>query len=74
MSVLGVVKYSKIKLTPLYSGTLKKTRKVLMKFDADSYNVAGDVKFRFKSRVLGKDYDSCAFFFWLHTSFVEKNK
>uniref|UniRef100_A0A8D0BM09 Phosphatidylinositol-3,4,5-trisphosphate 3-phosphatase n=1 Tax=Salvator merianae TaxID=96440 RepID=A0A8D0BM09_SALMN len=36
--------------------------------------LTNDVKVRFESSVIPKNYDGCAFFFWFHTSFVEDNR
>ncbi|XP_053772345.1 phosphatidylinositol 3,4,5-trisphosphate 3-phosphatase TPTE2 [Desmodus rotundus] len=33
-----------------------------------------DVKVRFLSSALPKDYDNCPFFFWFHTSFIQNNR
>ena len=46
----GVVKYPKIKLTPTTSTTLQRKKKIQMTFN-DEIKIAGDVKFRFKSKV-----------------------
>ena len=46
----GVVKYPKIKLSPSTTSTKQRKKKILMTFD-DGIKIAGDVKFRFKSKV-----------------------
>eukprot|EP00050_Salpingoeca_kvevrii_P010122 m.6717 g.6717 ORF g.6717 m.6717 type:complete len:512 (-) comp2647_c0_seq4:130-1665(-) len=45
-----------------------------LEFDVGAINVEGEVKIKFTSESLPKAYDSCAFFFWFHTSFIQHDR